>query len=248
MLAQREFVGRYRGNFFGISTALVVPVLFLLVYGFVFSQLIPIEVRPGVRQSGYGFFLFAGFIGWNLFADTASRAPRLYPQSASLVRSSLLPLSALPVASALASLATGLLWLSVFVGLRAWQGEALGESLWMAPLALLGVAVVAVGFALALAALGVVARELGELIAPAVGLGFFLSPVIYPAQKLAEHSQWLLVANPVAGLIETLRASLLADAAPSPELLQCAVFWPCIALAVGLVVHRSFARRLVDRI
>ncbi len=248
MLAHREFTGRYRGNLFGASSALVVPVLFLLVYAFVFTTLIPVEVKPGVRDPGYGFFLFAGLVGWNLFADTTSRAPRLYAQSSSLVRSSMLPLSALPVASACASFLTGMLWLAVFVGLRLWRGEALAAQILLAPVALLGLAAVSAGIALALAAIGTLLRDVAELVPPLLGLGFFISPVLYPASRLAEHSAWLLTANPVAGLIETLRASLLGDGWPSPELLLCAVAWPCAALAFGLLLHQRVHARLVDRL
>jgi lipopolysaccharide transport system permease protein len=248
MLAQREFTGRYRGNLFGASATLIVPVLFLLVYHFVFSVLIPVEIRPGQRDAHYGFFLFAGLVGWNLFAETAGRAPRLYAQNANMLRSSLMPLSVLPVASACASLVTGMLWIFAFVAMRAVSGGNLSASVLAAPIALLGIAALAAGSSLALAAIGSLLRDLSELIQPALGLGFFLSPIVYPASKLAEHSAWLLGLNPMAGLIETLRATLLGDVWPAPELLLSALLWPLVVLGVGLAVHARVAPQLADRL
>ena len=98
-LAMREFVGRYRGNLAGGLSAIAVPLMMLATYTFVFSVLLPGRVRPGHTATDFGFFLFAGLVGWNLFAEVASRSPRLFVDSAQYVRKPQFPISALVAAA-----------------------------------------------------------------------------------------------------------------------------------------------------
>jgi ABC-type polysaccharide/polyol phosphate export permease len=139
-----------------------------------------------------------------------------------------------------------LLWIGVFAAARAAFGEPVHPGLLLAPIALSLVAVFAAGAAMILASLGALVREIEELVPPALALLFFLSPVLYPAERLAGVAPWLVDFNPLAPMLELLRAQLLAGAAGSPEQWITAMLWAATALALGAAVQRRARAPVAD--
>jgi len=246
MLARREFRRRYRSGLMGLATALAVPLAFLATYTFVFSTVIPVRFASDSDPTTYAYFLFAGLVSWNLLSETLLKSPRLFVDQAHFVRKAQFPPSALAVASTLAAFYSALVWGGAFVAYRAATGYAPTWWTLTAPVALLAVAVVALGLGLIVAHAGVFLRELGELLPPLVTLGLFLSPVFFPAERLAALSPWLVWLNPVAAPLLLARAALLGDIVPGGHLLLSAVSWPLALLAIAWAVHAQLRVRLVD--
>jgi len=69
--------------------------------------------------------------------------------------------------------------------------------------------ILALGVGMWLAALNVRYRDVRYAIPFLVQLWLFASPVIYPASIVPLKWRWLLAANPVTGVIEGFRASIL---------------------------------------
>lgn len=246
LLARREFEGRYRGSLLGAATAVLVPLAFLATYTFVFSTLIPVQLSPEATRTEYAFFLFSGLVGWNLFAETLSGAAPLFRSRAQFVRRALFPISALPVAASLNAFYHSLIWLGVFVAARFSVSEAVAPSAALAPLALALLALLTAGAALAVASLGALIRDLGAWIGPLLALGLFLSPVLYPAERVAGISPWLVYANPLAPPLEALHATLIAGSLPSVGTVAAAAAWSAAALAFGVAVHVRIRPLLAD--
>lgn len=245
-LARREFLVRYRGNLFGALTAVLVPLLFLLTYTFVFSTLVPVRLHAGATRTDYAFFFFAGLVGWTLFAETTGRAPRLFTSQAHFVRKTLFPVSALPVASSLTAFYHSLLWLGVFAAARVLCGGRLSGSLLAAPALLALLALFTAGIALVVAALGAFVRDLAEWIGPVLSVGLFVSPILYPAERIASVAPWLVTLNPLSPLIEGLRGALLDGTLPDATALAALLLWPAAALGAGILVHRRCRPLLAD--
>jgi lipopolysaccharide transport system permease protein len=246
LLARREFQARYRGNLFGTFSAVLVPLLFLLTYTFVFSTLIPVRLNPDATRTDYAFFFFSGLVGWTLFAEPTARAPRLFAGQAHFVRRSLVPVSALPLASSLTAFYHSLLWVAVFVLARALSGDPLPRTLLAAPVLLLLLALLTAGIALVVAALGAFVRDLAEWIGPLLSIGLFVSPILYPAERIASVAPWLVQLNPLSPIIEGIRDALLEGSLPGASALGSLVLWPVAVLLAGIVVHRRFRPLLAD--
>jgi lipopolysaccharide transport system permease protein len=246
MIAQREVVARYRGNLLGAATSIAVPLLFLATYTFVFSSVIPIEIRPEAREGEYAFFLFAGLVGWKLFAETANRASKLFTNQAHYVRKPGFPTSVLALATCLSALFQSMLWVVAFAAARLTIGESLPPSLLAAPFALCVLAAFSFGVSLVVATVGVFVNETAEIIAPLLTLGFFLSPVLYSVERLADIAPWLVVVNPMAPQLELIRGTLLGGEGSSAGVAMAAVAWALGALLVGHLAHARAQSLLAD--
>lgn len=245
-LAAREFVGRYRGNLMGTINAVLIPLLFLATYTFVFSTLIPIRLPRATGTGDYAFFLLAGLLTWNLFAEPVGRSPRAFSGAPHFVRTALFPSSALVVASCVASLYQALVWLAVFAAATAAARGTVAPTLLLAPLGLLAALGLAAGLSLLIASLGVFVRDLGELVAPALTLAMFVSPVLYPAESIERVAPAMLAWNPAAPAVQIVRGLVLDGVLPAPGLVLTAGAWALAALAVGGLAYLRIRRWLGD--
>jgi lipopolysaccharide transport system permease protein len=76
--AKREVLGRYRGSVMGIFWSFLNPLLMLMVYTFVFSEIFKSRWNAGSdSKTEFAMVLFAGLIAFNLFAECVNRAPGL---------------------------------------------------------------------------------------------------------------------------------------------------------------------------
>jgi lipopolysaccharide transport system permease protein len=245
-LAEREFLAAYRGNLTGAITSFVVPLLMLATYTFVFSVLIPVRIRPGQSELGYAFFLFSGLIAWNLFADVAGRAPRIYASSANYVNRPQFPVLVIVAAPCLASFYRSLPWLFAFVVAR-WALADVPPATWvLAPLVLLWTALLTFAISLTLASIGALVRDIGDIVPPGLTLLFFLSPVLYPAETLAEVTIWLERLNPLSPPVVMLRGLLVDGTLPSPALLGLMVTSTLVWSALGALSYRATRPLLQD--
>ncbi len=234
--AQREVLARYRGSMLGISWAFAQPLLMLTVYTFVFHQVFKVR-WPGGTGGGIEFALqmYAGLVVFNIVAECVGRAPRLVLDRPNLVKKVIFPLEILPWTTLLASaFHAAINCLALLAAAAALRGS-LPPSALALPLVLLPLVPALLGVSWFLAALGVFVRDVGQIIALALNLLLFLSPVFYPLSALPERWQVWLMLNPLAAVIEQTRRVVLEGAWPDWSLLAS-------QFAAGMVVAWLGAR------
>jgi lipopolysaccharide transport system permease protein len=255
-LTCREVLGRYRGSMLGWGWSFITPLLTLTVYTFVFSQVF--EIRRGglqVQEGGplaFAIYLFAGLIVFNLFAETANKAPRLILSNVNYVTKVIFPLEILPAVCVSAALFHALTSLLVLVGFQLVNGllVAVGFgihfSLLLLPLVWLPLLSGCLALGWLLAALGVYLRDLSHIIGVAVNLLMFLSSVLYPLNALPEHWQPVLQLNPLVQVIEQTRAVAVAGQMPSLAYLGWGSLLGIVACELGFRFFQKARRGFAD--
>src|SRR5690606_16218423 len=104
------------------------------------------------------------------------------------------------------------------------------------------------GVGLFMAALNVRYRDVEQLMPFVVQVLLFVTPVIYPVSTVPDNLQWLLYVNPMTGIIELARYSLLGTGTFDPQGLVISAISCVFALVVGLLFFKSQERKLGDLI
>lgn len=247
LLAYREFAGRFRGNWSGGLTIVLLPLAMLLVYTFVFTRVIPVRLGTAETSGHYAFFLFSGLLVWNTFADSVSRSSGVFRGGAQFLRRPGFPKSALQVANVTASVYQFLAWLGVYAVARWWVEGDWPWTLWLTPLAVVPAAAIAAGVSLALGTLAVYVRDVEEVLPPVLAMTFFLSPILYPLEHLSEISPWLVQLNPIALVVSIVRDLSFVGRVPSLDLVGASVAWAAGALLVGSFLYRRLESQLGER-
>jgi lipopolysaccharide transport system permease protein len=206
-LAWRDIKVRYKQTILGGVWAILQPLLTIAVFSFVFGRLAGLEQKTGAVP--YPIHVYTGVLLWTFFAGTVGRSGASLIGSAYLITKVYFPRLIVP----LAAVGVGLVDLGVssvlLLALMLCYGLGVSWQLALLPLFLLGTVLAATGVGTLLASLTVSYRDLGVVIPFALQLWMFLTPVVYPASLVPARWEWLLWVNPMAGLIEGFRASLL---------------------------------------
>jgi lipopolysaccharide transport system permease protein len=231
-MTKREVLGRYKGSVMGLTWSFFNPVLMLLVYTFFFS--VVFKARWGANsgdesKASFAIILFVGMIIHGLFSEVINRAPSLILSNVNYVKKVLFPLETLPWISIGSALFHALIGLGVLLVAQIVINQHLPWTAIFFPLILLPLILASLGFAWFLAALGVYARDVGQITGVFTSILLFLTPVFYPLSALPPAYQTFLKLNPLTFIIEEGRNSLVFGVSPD---------WAgwCIAMASSCVI------------
>ena len=211
-MTKREVIGRYKGSIMGMTWSFFNPILLLVVYTFVFSEIFKSRWGGSGREDSkmqFSVVLFVGIIFLNLFNDVLNRAPNLILANTNYVKKVIFPLEILPIISmgsalfhAMISLLVLLTAIILFNGYIHWTAVYI-------PLIFFPLIIVTTGLTWILASVGVFLRDVGQTISIITIILTFLSPVFYPINAVPEKFRFLIMANPLTFIIEQARDSLI---------------------------------------
>jgi len=202
-------VSRYRGSWIGLLWPFMLPLLMIGVFSFVFIYVMPLKwISTADSEISFPLFLFSGMIVFTLFAEVINQSPQLVMMNTNLVKKVVFPLEMLSVSNTLTALVfflANLLVLLVFVWFQ--TGSVSLRVLLYLPF-VLPFALFLIGASWFISSLSVYIRDLVHVVGVVVSALMFLSPVFYPLDSAAEIVRSIQFLNPVAILIESLRAFL----------------------------------------
>lgn len=209
-MTRREVIGRYKGSVMGLLWSFLNPVFMLIVYSFVFSVVFKARWSGADEShSQFAVILFAGMTVHSLFAEVLNRAPTIILGNVNYVKKVVFPLEILAVVSLGAALFHALVSLLVLLAAFVMLNGFIHWTAIFAPLVLLPLMILSLGFGWILSSLGVFVRDIGQLIGVLTTALLFLSPVFFPVSALPESFQPWLQLNPLTFIIEQTREVLV---------------------------------------
>ena len=205
-LALRDIKLRYRQTALGVAWVVLLP----LIASGVFTLVFGIVARLPSDGSPYFLFVFAGFLGWSSFQNTLTRCGTSLVGNTSLVTKVYFPRIMLPASTVLASLLDFAIGAVLFLAVLLVRGEMPSlASLALVPLLLALLQLLALGIGLFMAALTVRFRDVQYVLPFLIQLLLYASPVAYGVAVVPDRLRRFYLLNPVAPLLDALRAALL---------------------------------------
>ncbi|MDL2717830.1 MAG: ABC transporter permease [Acidobacteriota bacterium] len=236
-LLRRDLAARYAGSFAGPLWAVLNPAVVCGLYAFVFVAVWKLPPPEGFRGS-FVEFLLAGVLPWMGVQEAITRATTVVADQAHLVKKLRFPIEMLvasAVGAALVIEAAGIALFTLYLVLSGRGAVRPGVLLVAFAFQLLLLA----GPALILAALNVFFRDLSQILPPFLMIGFYLTPILYPEEKVPHVAARFLVLNPLRDLVALFRAALFG--APAPPIGRV-VAWSLVLVVVGFIGMRLFRR------
>jgi len=221
----RELRSRYRQSVLGFGWALIQPVFQVVVISVIFGKFIQVP-SDGIP---YPIFAYTALLPWMLFASSVSSAIPSVTGNMYLVTKIYFPREILPLSAILTRVVDFAIASLVFVALMIWYDIPAHSSLIYVPLLLLVQTLLALGISLLGAAVSVFLRDISFALPLAMQLWMYASPVIYPLSIVPERWRNLYLLNPMAGIIDSYRRTMLFGKPPDLAYLGIAA-----ALSVGL--------------
>lgn len=221
-LSWRDVLVRYKQTVVGVAWALVRPLLAMLTFTIVFGRLAKLP-SDGVP---YPILVFAGLLPWQFASTALSDSGSSLLSNSNLISKVYFPRLIVP-ASAIAvgvlDAAVSVLLLGVLMATYGYWPTSRVVTL---PLFALLALVVSLGTGIWLAALTVRYRDFRLVVPFLLQLGLYLSPVGFSSSVIPERWRLLYSLNPLVGVIDGFRWSLLRG--------DATLYWPALALSTGL--------------
>ena len=228
-LVLRDLKLRYRQTALGATWALLQPLITMAIFTIIFSRV------AGISSEGFPYPLwsYAGLVAWVYVANSLGRASSSIVGNVSMVDKVYFPRLVLPIAAVLSGLLDFAIGSGLLLFLLGWYGVVPGPAIVAWPLFALLAVVVSAGCGLWAAALNVRYRDVQYILPFATQVWLFATPIAYPSSALSGRWRALLSVNPMAGVVEGFRWSLLsADA--SPGLIVLSTLVALVVLVTGL--------------
>jgi lipopolysaccharide transport system permease protein len=204
-LIWRDLKVRYRQTFLGVTWVVLQPLLMALVFTVFLSKLVHVP-SEGVP---YSLFAYAGLAPWVFFSNSVSTCSYSLISNSYIVTKVYFPRVIIPTAVIGVRLVDFLVASIVLIGLMLAYGVNLTWNILWLPLIVAQSTLFTLAIGLLFSALHVRYRDIGTILPVLIQLWMFVSPVVYPSTLVPEKWRVLYWLNPMAGIVEAFRASLL---------------------------------------
>ncbi|MCU0235863.1 MAG: ABC transporter permease [Acidobacteria bacterium] len=242
-LSWRDILVRYKQAVLGMAWSLLRPLLTIAVFSLVFGRLAKLP-SAGIP---YPVLVFAAMLPWQLFAGALGDSSNSLLGNTHLISKIYFPRLIIPVSSVMVNLLDFLISLALLLVLMAGYGYLPDARILFVPIFLLLALLLALGCGFWFSALNVKYRDFRYIVPFVVQFGLYISPVGFSSAVIPERWRLLYSLNPLVGIIDGFRWSLLRGKAE----IYWAGFWLSLLLillvfASGLIYFRRTERYFAD--
>jgi lipopolysaccharide transport system permease protein len=247
-LTWRDLLVRYKQTVLGAAWAIINPVINMIVLEFIFGRLAGITSGeiPGP------VFRYAAVLPWMLFSRALSSTGNAMLANRAMITKVYFPRLIIPLSTVLSGLVDFAISFVVFVLMMVYYSILPPTMVWLLPAFILLTLIAALGVGLWLAALNVLYRDIGYVLPVLTQLLFFISPLGFSITSVPANLQWVYALNPMVGVIEGFRWTLLGiEPIAALSLLQIIGISSASAfvfLITGLYYFRRMERTFADTI
>jgi homopolymeric O-antigen transport system permease protein len=211
----RNFVARslkikYHGSFLGYLWSLIDPLVYMVVFYFLYV------ILAGRPQRGYSLSILLGVLTWRFFSSLLQDLTQALVGNQALIKRVYFPREVFVLSSVGFQLVSYGLSLMVVLPFMAFFGIAPTWRLAMLPATILLLVLFTTGIGMIASCLNARARDTREIVSLAVRVGFWLTPVFYTLDRIPPDWRNLYLLNPLAAFLTLVRAAVSGEPSDVP--------------------------------
>jgi lipopolysaccharide transport system permease protein len=241
-LTKRELQVRYKQSIFGVSWAVMQPVLYAFVFSLFFGTLarVPSDGLP------YPVFALAALVPWMFVSQAASQGAASLVADANLLSKVYFPRLVIPIAKTLALMVDLVIAMGVLSVMVVVYSATPTIGLLAVPGLILLAATVAAAVGIGFGALNVMYRDVTVAVPLLVQLWLFASPIAYPTSLIPSDWVYLYALNPMVTVIDGMRWAFLGSDPPSLGVVACSICGAVVALVLAVIYFRRAEQFFAD--
>lgn len=241
-LTEKEIKARYKNAILGLLWIFIIPLLQMVVMGFVFSLIFKFNIK------NYYLFLFTGLLPWNFFSQALNKAVPRIVFDRSLIQKSNFPKEVIPLSMVLSHFYhffVSWIMLIIFLAItKQWQFftlSAIGNQL----LAITLLLIFTSGISLLTSSLNVFYRDINFVVQAGTMIWFYLTPIVYPLNIIPQKYLWVFYLNPLSGIFTLLQKPFSNQSFPLQILIGQVGLIGIISI-LGVAVFRKLSKYFAD--
>lgn len=246
-LTKKEIQQRYQGSVLGMLWTILVPVLMLVIYTFVFSEVF--QAKWDVDTSNpyeFALTLFCGLCAFNMVSEVMNRSTNLIAGNVNYVKKVIFPLELLPVTVTLSALFHCVVSFLILILGNAAVHHKLSATLYQSVVVFVPLALISAGTSYLLSAVSVYLKDVGNVVNVLVTVLMYMSPVFFPLASVPEKYRGICMANPMTYVIENFRNTMLYGKNINAGFLMISIAAAALVYAAGYVVFMRVKEGFAD--
>jgi ABC-type polysaccharide/polyol phosphate export permease len=235
-LTARDLRVKYHGTFLSYFWWIARPLTLGLVMYFALGRVLKLDIE------NHAAFLLCALFPWFWFQSGLTSASSAFLGNAGLIKKVQFPREILPLSEVLGSTFEFAVTLPILAGILIATGVD-PDPAWIIGIPALMVLQFALlcGLGVLAASLNVYFRDVGPGLSSALLLLFYVTPIIYPLDRVPDGYEPLLHLNPMTSLVDAWRATLMRGEVPDLDV------WPAVVFAAVSIVLASLVLRRIGR-
>ena len=247
ILSWRDIKVRYKQTVVGAIWSIIRPLFTMIIFTFVFSNLANMTEDAG--NAPYAIMVFAALLPWQFFATSLTEASNSLINNTNLISKVYFPRLIIPTSSVITGIIDFLISLFLLFLLMIFYRFLPAFQILLIPFFLLLAFICSMGIGLWLTALNVKYRDFRYIVPFIVQFGLYISPVGFNSSRVPEKYIWLYNLNPMVGIIDGFRWSILGGNNPFPyQSLLFSVVISLFFLWLGIRKFRNMEKSFADLI
>lgn len=239
---KKDIRGKYKGSFLGVLWSFINPLLSVLVYAIVFSQIMRFDI------DNYVIYLITGVLPWTFFTSSINMGMTSILYNASIIKKVYFPRSILPISSVSSCLVNFLISCLVILVFVLFSGIGITIHLLWLPLIALVQYFLCLGIVFFLSAVEIFVRDLEHIINFVLSMAFYVTPILYKAEQVPKNLRFILKLNPMAYIIDAYRDIFYYGVMPDISSLLLVFLVSIIVMILGYKVFERLQRGFAEEV
>lgn len=247
ILAYRDLKVRYAQTFLGLFWAVLQPLTTLLIFTLVFGRFVKVDTG----NIPYPVFALCGMVAWSYFSFVMNQSGSSIIGAQEMIKKIYFPRLVVPLSKAVVGFVDFAVSLLLLILLMVLYKVPVSSTILYFPFFVLMMILAALAVGIWLSALTIRYRDFQHVIPFLVQIGLYATPIAYSSETVvASLPRWLVFVfylNPMAGVVEGFRWSILGGA--SPHVFAFVSFVVIAVLfATSIIYFRKVERVMADMV
>jgi len=229
-LVVRDIRNRYLGSVLGMLWAFIQPLTTLVIIWFVFQY--GFKTLPVSEDVPFALWLVAGMVPWFFIAETMTSSAHSVVEQAQIIKKVVFKAGLLPIVKVSSALVVHLIFI-ILLGIVAFFHGVTPTWKWFQIFYYLFASIcLLTGIAWLTSSIIVFFKDLGQIVAVLVQVGFWATPIFWNISFVPEKYHYIFKLNPVFYIVEGYRNSILSGPNFYDDLNWMIYFWSITLLVM----------------
>lgn len=242
-LTHRELRGKYKGSVLGFLWTYINPLMQIMVYAFVFSQIF----RSGIEK--FHLYLIVSMFPFNFFSGGVLQGLGSIRYQGDLVKKVYFPRQILPIVSLTVNFVNLLISFGIIYSILLISGWGINLriQLWLIPVLVIEY-IFSLGLALLLAAVEVYFRDIEHIVSVIMMIWMYVTPLFYSIEIIPEKFIKFFYFNPMLYIISMYQQILYYKVAPEFSFMGIGALFAVGILVIGSLVFKVLEKRFAEEL
>ena len=209
-LLLRDIRERYAGSTLGIFWTFLQPLLFILLYWLIFSQILKVRIHTDTGEIPFLAFLLSGLLPWFALQEGLVRGASSIVDKRHVLKKVIFPAELFPLTSVFSAFIHHCIGIIIFLFVYFfWKGTISPLQPFAIVILLSLQIVITSGLSLLFSSLSVYLRDITQILGIVFQILFYVSPILYPITSVPKAFKTIILLNPFTTLIEMYHSVIL---------------------------------------